>query len=121
MKIHTLYSNQSFSVLKYTLSSMFTLFYNILCEDEQKKLEKVNPVFDEEAEQIDENGYLYQYFLESKDGTGYTIGLENTSKYKIIITGMASKTWSESVNRRIAQQRAENAKKILIEKYWIED
>ena len=45
----------------------------------------------------------------------------DTSKYKIIITGMASKTWSESVNRRIAQQRAENAKKILIEKYWIED
>lgn len=45
----------------------------------------------------------------------------DTSKYKITITGLASKTGSDSVNRRIAQQRAENAKKILLEKYWIKD
>ena len=34
---------------------------------------------------------------------------------------MASKTWSDSVNRRIAQQRAENVKRIIMEKYWIKD
>lgn len=45
----------------------------------------------------------------------------DTSKYKITITGLASKTWSEATNRRIAQQRAENAKRVLMEKYWIED
>ena len=45
----------------------------------------------------------------------------DTKSYKIVITGLASKTWSREVNERIAKQRAENAKKLLMEKYWIKD
>ena len=73
----------TFSVLKYTLSSMFSLCYTVLSSDDQRTNENTNPVFDEEGEQIDENGNLYQYILEVNNGNGYTIGLENTSGYKI--------------------------------------
>lgn len=45
----------------------------------------------------------------------------DTKSYKITITGLASKTWKREVNERIAKQRAENAKKIVMEKYWIKD
>jgi hypothetical protein len=71
------------SVLKYTLSSMFSLSYTVLSSDDERTNENTNPVFDEEGEQIDENGNLYQYILEVDNGNGYTIGLENTSAYKI--------------------------------------
>ena len=43
------------------------------------------------------------------------------NSYKITITGLASKTWSDAINNRIARQRAENAKQVLIRKYWIQD
>lgn len=43
------------------------------------------------------------------------------STYTITLTWLASKTWSRAVNERIAQQRAESAKQILIEKYGITD
>jgi outer membrane protein OmpA-like peptidoglycan-associated protein len=36
---------------------------------------------------------------------------------KITITWMASKTWTTEINQKIAQQRAENARKELVEKY----
>ena len=71
------------SVMKYSLSSMFSLLYTVLSSDDQRTNEDTNPVFDEEGEQIDENGNLYQYILEVDNGNGYTIGLENTSQYKI--------------------------------------
>ena len=71
------------SVLKYSLSSMFSLCYTVLSSDDKSTNEDANPVFDEEGEQIDENGNLYQYILEVNNGNGYTIGLENTSQYRI--------------------------------------
>ena len=76
-------SAATFSIMKYSLSSMFTLRYTILSSEDKKESENNNPVFDEEGEQIDENGYLFQYILEVDDGNGYVIGLENTSQYKI--------------------------------------
>jgi len=76
-------SAATFSIMKYTLSSMFSLSYSVLSQDDQRTTENTNPVFDEEGEQIDENGNLYQYILEVNNGNGYTIGLENTSQYKI--------------------------------------
>ena len=45
--------------------------------------ENNNPVFEEEGEQIDEQGYLFQYIKEVDGGDGYTVGLENTSDSKI--------------------------------------
>jgi hypothetical protein len=71
------------SIMKYSSSSLFSLAYSILSKDDNRTTENTNPVFDTEAEQIDENGNLYQYILEVNDGNGYTIGLENTSGYKI--------------------------------------
>ena len=62
---------------------MFSLCYTVLSSDDERTTENTNPVFDEEGEQIDENGNLVQYILEVDNGNGYTIGLENTSGYKI--------------------------------------
>ena len=76
-------SAATFSIMKYSVSSMFSLAYTVLSNDDQRTTENTNPVFDEEGEQIDENGNLYQYILEVNNGNGYTIGLENTSQYKI--------------------------------------
>ena len=73
----------TFSIMKYTISSMFSLAYSVLNKDDQRTTENTNPVFDEEGEQIDENGNLYLYILEVNNGNGYTIGLENTSGYKM--------------------------------------
>ena len=71
---------------------MFSLSYSILSADDERTTENSNPVFEEEGEQIDENGYLFQYVKEVEDSNGYTIGLENTSDYKIklklILEGM---------------------------------
>ena len=41
-----------------------------------------NPVFLEEGEEIDEDGYLLQYLLAGSNNS-YVIGLENTSNYRI--------------------------------------
>ena len=85
-------SAKTISIMKYTLSSMFSLSYSILSADDERTTENSNPVFEEEGEQIDENGYLFQYVKEVEDSNGYTIGLENTSDYKIklklILEGM---------------------------------
>ena len=78
--------------MKYTLSSMFSLSYSILSANDERTTENSNPVFEEEGEQIDEDGYLFQFVKEVEDGNGYTVGLENTSDYKInlklILEGM---------------------------------
>lgn len=42
---------------------------------------------------------------------------EELKTVKITLTGKASKTWSEELNTRIATTRANNMKKILLEKY----
>ena len=76
-------SAKTISIMKYNISSMFSLSYSILSADDERTTENSNPVFDEEGEQIDENGYLFQYVKEVEGGDGYTIGLENTSDYKI--------------------------------------
>ena len=76
-------SATTFSILKYSISSLFTLSYSVLSPDDNRTNESINPVFNEEGEQIDENGYLFQYLLENDDGSGYTLGLENVSKYRI--------------------------------------
>ena len=75
----------TFSIMKYSLSSMFSIRYNILPSEDKKEKEKENlsPVFGEEAEQIDEDGNVFQYILEVNDGNGYIIGLENKSQYQI--------------------------------------
>ena len=74
---------KTISIMKYTLSSLFSLSYSILPASDERTTENTNPVFDEEGEQIDENGYLFQYVKEVEGGDGYTVGLENTSEYKI--------------------------------------
>ena len=83
-------STATFSIMKYSLSSMFSLRYTVLSSEEKSPSE--NKVFKEEGEQIDDNGYLLQYVLEVNDGKGYIIGLENTSKYnfrlKLILEGL---------------------------------
>ena len=61
----------------------FRLSYAVLSSDDVRTTENNNPVFDEEGEQIDEHGYLFQYVKEVDGGDGYTVGLENTSDYKI--------------------------------------
>ena len=71
------------SIMKYSLSSMFSLSYAVLSSDDVRTTETINPVFEEEGEQIDEQGYLFQYVKEVDGGDGYTVGLENTSDYKI--------------------------------------
>ena len=71
------------SIMKYSISSLFSLSYSILDEDDDRTNESINPVFNEEGEQIDENGYLFQYLMENDDGEGYTVGLENVSGYRI--------------------------------------
>ena len=77
--------------MKYSLSSIFSLKYTIV-SSEDKKVNTQNKVFEEEGEQIDDNGYLYQYILEVSDCKGYIIGLENTSnhkfKLKLILEGL---------------------------------
>ena len=83
---------KTISIMKYSLSSMFSLSYAVLSSEDERTTENDNPVFDEEGEQIDENGYLFQYVKEVDGGDGYTVGLENTSDYKIklklILEGM---------------------------------
>ena len=85
-------SAKTISIMKYTLSSMFSLSYSILSANDERTTENSNPVFEEEGEQIDEDGYLFQFVKEVEDGNGYTVGLENTSDYKInlklILEGM---------------------------------
>ena len=57
-----------------------------------------DPVFQQEGEPIDEDGTIYQYFKEEKNG--FTIGLENRGKakekFKLILEGL---DFTDSVNR----------------------
>ena len=88
----------SFCIMKYTLSSLFSLNYTVTKNSNSNNNNKNNdniennPVFEEEGEQIDEAGYLYQYILSIDDGKGFTIGLENTSekdfKLSLTLTGV---------------------------------
>ena len=42
------------------------------------------------------------------------------SSTKLVITWLASKTWTNEINKNIANERANNAKKLLLEKYpWL--
>ena len=82
-------SAATFAIMKYSLSSMFSLSYTVLPIEEineNKNNENQinnNKVFDGEGEQIDDKGLLYQYILEANNGNGYVIGLENKSRKKI--------------------------------------
>ena len=71
------------SIMKYTVSSMFSLSYEVMDLNDERTYETDNPVFDEEGEQIDDDGYLFQYVKEVGNGDGYTVGLENIGEYKI--------------------------------------
>ena len=57
-----------------------------------------DPVFNEEGEAIDEDGYIYQYFKQERNG--FTIGIENKGrtkeKFKLILEGL---DFTDSVNR----------------------
>ncbi len=54
--------------MKYSLSSLFSLSYAVLSSDDVRTTENKNPVFEEEREQIDEQGYLFQYVEEENGG-----------------------------------------------------
>ena len=78
-------------VMQYSLSSLFTLNYNITdIENEENDEDKV---FEEEGEAIDEDETLFQYIREC--GEGYVVGLENKRKsrlkMKIVLEGLECK------------------------------
>ena len=76
-------SVKTISIMKYKIASMFSLSYEVMELNDERTYENDNPVFDEEGEQLDENGYLFQYVKELDNGDGYIIGIENTSDFKI--------------------------------------
>ena len=76
-------SFKTISIMKYKIASMFSLSYEVMELNDERTYENDNPVFDEEGEQLDENGYLFQYVKELDNGDGYIIGIENTSDFKI--------------------------------------
>lgn len=43
--------------------------------------------------------------------------IEEQKTIEVNVVGKASKTWSESINQKLAEQRAKNAKTLLLEKY----
>ena len=78
-------------IMQYSLSSLFTLNYNITdIENEENDEDKV---FEEEGEAIDEDETLFQYIREC--GEGYVVGLENKRKsrlkMKIVLEGLECK------------------------------
>ena len=65
--------------------------FSLLSSYKVRTTENNNPVSEEEGEQIDEQGYLFQQVKKFDGGDGYTVGLENTSskiKLKLVLKGM---------------------------------
>ena len=115
-------------IMKYTNSSLFSISYGVSASSaaaaaaasknkgnantgantnqQQQQAQSANddddirndPVFKQDGEPIDEDGTIYQYFKEEKNG--FTIGLENRGKskekFKLILEGL---DFTDSVNR----------------------
>ena len=113
-------------IMKYTNSSLFSISYGVSASsaaaaaasknkgiantgtntNQQQQAASANddddirndPVFKQDGEPIDEDGTIYQYFKEEKNG--FTIGLENRGKskekFKLILEGL---DFTDSVNR----------------------
>jgi hypothetical protein len=43
----------------------------------------------------------------------------DTSLYTISVIGRASKTWTYEINKKLALQRANNAKQKILQQYWL--
>ena len=73
------------------MSSLFDFDYCITYATEHNDTIYNHPVFDEEAEVIDDKGNFKQYSLE-KDDDSYYIGIENSSsvkfKLKLVLDGL---------------------------------
>ena len=56
--------------------------------DNNETYENIHPVFNNKGKKLDEKGHLINYYSETKDGKGFTIGLENKSNilYKLKLT-----------------------------------
>ena len=107
-------SAKSVAVMKYSLSSLYSMSYIISKTSNKSNTNSggssnntgrkttdytsLNPVFNEQGDPIDEEGYLYQYVLEKSNG--YTIGLANEGpkkeKLKLILEGLE---FSDAANR----------------------
>ena len=78
-------------IMYHSLSSLFN--FNCTISDAKEKKDPIynHPVFNEEAEAIDDKGKLTQYILE-KDDDSYYIGIDNAStqklKLKLILEGL---------------------------------
>ena len=113
-------------IMKYTNSSLFSISYGVSASsaaaaaasknkgiantgtntNQQQQAASANddddirndPVFKQDGEPIDEDGTIYQYFKEEKNG--FSIGLENRGKskekFKLILEGL---DFTDSVNR----------------------
>jgi hypothetical protein len=85
----------SIIIMYHSLSSLFNFNCTITEAKEQKDPVYNHAVFDEEGEEIDENGKLKQYILE-KDDDSYYIGIDNTStqklKLKLFLEGLKVNT-----------------------------
>ena len=120
-------TSRAVMIMKYTNSSLFSISYGIgsssASEAAAANKNKTNtntntgdnsnqqkpssyeedsvrndPVFREDGEPIDEDGFIYQYFKQEKNG--FTIGIENRGKsrekFKLILEGL---DFTDSVNR----------------------
>jgi hypothetical protein len=105
---------RSIAILKYTNSSLFSISYNVSSGSPSSSKPSSNtgsntsnqtnndvrndPVFREEPEAIDEDGYIYQYFKEQRNG--FTIGIENRGRtkqrFKLLLEGL---DFTDSINR----------------------
>ena len=78
-------SYEFFIHMPFTTSSLYN--YSLSTEN---KIDNAEIVFEEEGEEIDEDGYLKEYVHETKDG--YLIGISNSSrrmqKLKILLEGL---------------------------------
>jgi len=104
-------TSRSVIIMKYTNSSLFSINYGVSASNGGSSKTNVNnqdrnddddvrndPVFNEEGEAIDEDGFIYQYFKEEKNG--FTIGIENRGKtkekFKLLLEGL---DFTDSINR----------------------
>ena len=81
----------AFIIMYHNMSSLFDFDYCITDATEHNDPIYNHPVFDEEAEVIDDKGNFKQYSLE-KDDDSYYIGIENSSsvkfKLKLVLDGL---------------------------------
>ncbi len=107
-------TSRAILIMKYTNSSLFSISYGVSASTGTSAKTNTNtnknkqtiddddirndPVFNEDGEAIDEDGYIYQYFKQERNG--FTIGIENRGrtkeKFKLILEGL---DFTDSTNR----------------------